>query len=114
VESKTESGKARGEHCLNIFVSYELKSRLGYRPGGAAHRHPYDGRTITGGRNHGQGVHSVVQKAAAGEIVEGNLAQNKATLRLKRRMAADFKRSPKLRYNSSYGQAGGSGPLPLR
>jgi predicted DNA-binding protein len=28
VESKAESGKARGEHCLNIFVSYELKSRL--------------------------------------------------------------------------------------
>jgi predicted DNA-binding protein len=28
VESKAESSKARGEHCLNIFVSYELKTRL--------------------------------------------------------------------------------------
>jgi predicted DNA-binding protein len=28
VESKTERRKVRGEHCLNIFISYELKSRL--------------------------------------------------------------------------------------
>jgi len=28
VESKKKNRKVRGEHCLNIFVSYELKNRL--------------------------------------------------------------------------------------
>ncbi len=28
MENKKERSKVRGEHCLNIFVSYELKSRL--------------------------------------------------------------------------------------
>lgn len=27
-EAKTETKKTRGEHCVNIFVSYELKKRL--------------------------------------------------------------------------------------
>ncbi|MFZ5980382.1 MAG: hypothetical protein ACOYVF_07090 [Candidatus Zixiibacteriota bacterium] len=27
-ETNTESLKTRGEHCLNIFVSYELKNKL--------------------------------------------------------------------------------------
>jgi predicted DNA-binding protein len=27
-DQKSETRKTRGEHCLNIFVSYELKSRL--------------------------------------------------------------------------------------
>ena len=27
-ETKSEAQKIRGEHCLNIFVSYELKSKL--------------------------------------------------------------------------------------
>ncbi len=28
MSKEKESRKVRGEHCLNIFVSYELKSRL--------------------------------------------------------------------------------------
>jgi len=28
VENTKGNRKVRGEHCLNIFVSYELKSRL--------------------------------------------------------------------------------------
>ena len=28
MESKKKNRKVRGEHCLNIFVSYELKNRL--------------------------------------------------------------------------------------
>jgi predicted DNA-binding protein len=28
VENTKKSPKVRGEHCLNIFVSYELKGRL--------------------------------------------------------------------------------------
>ena len=27
-ESKKKKQRVRGEHCLNIFISYELKSRL--------------------------------------------------------------------------------------
>ena len=27
-DKKTENRKLRGEHCLNIFVSYELKAEL--------------------------------------------------------------------------------------
>ena len=28
MQSKKENRRVRGEHCLNIFVSYELKSQL--------------------------------------------------------------------------------------
>ena len=27
-EATTREGKVRGEHCLNVFISYELKEKL--------------------------------------------------------------------------------------